>query len=123
MLVGAVIGTRLFGVLEGGGFEDPSSESARAGDALDRDFDAGEYDLVLVATAAGGDVDAPGRRRGGRGPGGEAGGPARRGAGGVVLEPRLTPTMRSEAAPRHRVGRIHDSQEAAEDDVMGPRRG
>ena len=90
MLVGAVIGTRAFGVLEGGGFEDPSSESARAGDALDRDFGTGEYDLVLVATAAAGDVDAPARGRGRRGPRGEGGGGPGSAGGGVVLEPRPT---------------------------------
>ena len=59
MVVAAVLGTRAFGVLEGGGFEDPASESERASEALGRDFQTSEPDLVLVATAAGGDVDAP----------------------------------------------------------------
>ena len=59
MVVAAVLGTRAFGVLEDGGFEDPASESARADEILGRDFESGGADLVLVATAAGGDVDAP----------------------------------------------------------------
>ena len=59
MVVAGVLGTRAFGVLEGGGFEDPASESERASEALARDFQTSEPDLVLVATAAGGDVDAP----------------------------------------------------------------
>jgi RND superfamily putative drug exporter len=59
MVVAGVLGTRAFGVLEGGGFEDPASESERASDALARDFQTSEPDLVLVATASGGDVDAP----------------------------------------------------------------
>ena len=65
MVVSVVLGTRAFGVLEGGGFEDPSSESERASEILGRDFDSGEADLVLVATAAGGDVDAPAARAAG----------------------------------------------------------
>ena len=59
MVAAAVLGTRAFGVLEGGGLEDPSSESEQASEALGRDFDSGDADLVLVATAAGGNVDAP----------------------------------------------------------------
>ncbi|MGI9053719.1 MAG: MMPL family transporter, partial [Ilumatobacteraceae bacterium] len=59
MVVAAVLGTRAFGVLEDGGFEDPASESARADEILGRDFDSGGADLVLVATAADGEVDAP----------------------------------------------------------------
>ena len=122
MLVGAVIGTRAFGVLEGGGFEDPSSESARAGDALDRDFDTGEYDLVLVATAAGGDVDAPGA---------VAAGDAL--AAKVAAVPGVQevasywslarpPTLRSDSGDRAMVlVRIDDSEEAAEDVVDGVR--
>ena len=65
MVVSVVLGTRAFGVLEGGGFEDPASESERASEILGRDFDSGEADLVLVATAAGGDVDAPAARAAG----------------------------------------------------------
>ena len=59
MVVAAVLGTRAFGVLEGGGFEDPASESEQASEALGRDFQTSEPDLVLVATAADGDVDSP----------------------------------------------------------------
>ncbi len=58
MVVAGVLGTRAFGVLEGGGFEDPASESERADEVLGRDFQTSEPDLVLVATAAGGDIDA-----------------------------------------------------------------
>ena len=122
MLVGAVIGTRAFGVLEGGGFEDPSSESARAGDALDRDFDTGEYDLVLVATAAGGDVDAPGAVAAGEALAAKVA--AVPGVQEVASYWSLArpPTLRSDSGDRAMVlVRIDDSEEAAEDIVDGVR--
>ncbi len=122
MLVGAVIGTRVFGVLEGGGFEDPSSESARAGDALDRDFDTGEYDLVLVATAAGGDVDAPGAVAAGEALAAKVA--AVPGVQEVASYWSLArpPTLRSDSGDRAMVlVRIDDSEEAAEDVVDGVR--
>jgi len=56
MVVAAVLGTRAFGVLEDGGFEDPSSESARAVDVRDA-LGAGDPGIVVLATAVGGDVD------------------------------------------------------------------
>ena len=45
--------------LKSGGFEDPDAESARAAALLEERFGAGDPDVVLVATAPGGDVDAP----------------------------------------------------------------
>ena len=45
--------------LTAGGFDDPSTESARAEDALAERFDTGVPNLVLLVTAPGGDVDAP----------------------------------------------------------------
>jgi RND superfamily putative drug exporter len=58
IVAAGVFGTRAFSVMEDGGFEDPSSESHRAGEAEGR-FGSGEPDVVVIATAAGGDVDAP----------------------------------------------------------------
>ena len=59
VVVAAVIGTGVFSRLSGGGFEDPASESARADTVLETQFDDGTANLVLVVTAAGGDVTAP----------------------------------------------------------------
>ena len=56
LVVAAVVGTGVFGQLSGGGFDDPSSESSRAGDILESDFDTGNTNLVLVVTAESGDV-------------------------------------------------------------------
>ena len=122
MLVGAVIGTRAFGVLEGGGFEDPSSESARAGDALDREFGTGEYDLVLVATAAAGDVDSPGAVAAGEALAAKVA--AVPGVQEVASYWSLErpPTLRSDSGDRAMVlVRVDDSDEAAEDIVAGVR--
>ena len=60
-----VIAAGLFGAgvadrLSLGGFGDPSSESERALEILDEEFPSSTPDLVLVVTAAGGDVDDPG---------------------------------------------------------------
>ena len=52
----AVLGVGAFGKLQGGGFEDPGSDSARATTALADRF-GGQNDLVLVVDA-GGSVDA-----------------------------------------------------------------
>ncbi|MET0145609.1 MAG: MMPL family transporter [Ilumatobacteraceae bacterium] len=60
MVVAAVLGTRAFGVLTDGGFDDPGSQSARADALLDEHFGAREPNVVLVVTATAGDVDAPG---------------------------------------------------------------
>ena len=51
----AVVGVGAFGKLQGGGFEDPGSESSRADDVLVQKF-GGQSDLVLLADA-GGPVD------------------------------------------------------------------
>ena len=45
--------------LTSGGFEDPSSESSRAEEALAEEFDTGVPNLLLLVTAPGGDVDDP----------------------------------------------------------------
>ncbi|MCA1727341.1 MAG: MMPL family transporter [Actinobacteria bacterium] len=52
-----VVGGGVFDRLQAGGFEDPNSESRRAADILDRDFEAGSPNLVLLVTARGGSVD------------------------------------------------------------------
>ncbi len=59
MVVAGVLGTRALTVLADGGFEDPGSQSARAEALLDQHFDAQEPNLVLVVTAADGDIDSP----------------------------------------------------------------
>ena len=57
-LVAAIaLGTGAFGVLKTEGFDDPSSESARAEALLEANFDGGEPNVVLVLTAEGRDVD------------------------------------------------------------------
>jgi RND superfamily putative drug exporter len=45
--------------LTSGGFDDPSSESERADDALAERFDTGVPNLLLLVTARNGDVDGP----------------------------------------------------------------
>jgi RND superfamily putative drug exporter len=45
--------------LTSGGFDDPSSESERADDALAERFDTGVPNMLLLVTARGGDVDDP----------------------------------------------------------------
>jgi RND superfamily putative drug exporter len=45
--------------LVGGGFDDAGAESSQAKARLEREFGQGEPNLVLLATADGGDVDAP----------------------------------------------------------------
>ena len=60
VLAAGTIGTTgVFGVLEGGGFDDPNSESTRAGELLDERFETGQPNLVLMVTVASGDVDDP----------------------------------------------------------------
>jgi putative drug exporter of the RND superfamily len=59
LLVSVVLGTGAFGVLKTEGFEDPSSESARAEALLERHFEGGEPNIVMVLTAQGRDVDEP----------------------------------------------------------------
>ena len=53
------LGAGAFGVLKGGGFDDPGAESSRAADALDEVFDTGEPNVVLLVRAPTGSVDDP----------------------------------------------------------------
>ncbi len=57
LIVAAVLGVGVFGVLAGGGFDDPSSESSTAQRVLDEEFGAGTSNLVLLVRATSGDVD------------------------------------------------------------------
>jgi RND superfamily putative drug exporter len=57
-VVTVIVGVGVFGALSSGGFEDPGSDSARAKQILEDEFDAGTPNLLLVVTADGGDVDA-----------------------------------------------------------------
>ena len=59
VVVAAVLGAGVFGSLQSGGFDDPAAESTRATQVLEQTFGAGDPNLVIVARAAGGDVDAP----------------------------------------------------------------
>nr|MDT0661430.1 MMPL family transporter [Micromonospora sp. DSM 115978] len=54
-----LLGGGVFNSLSTGGFDDPDSDSARATALLTEEFGAGTPNIVLVVTAAGGDVDAP----------------------------------------------------------------
>lgn len=64
-LMGAV-GAGAFGKLKGGGYDDPASQSTRAGEAIEEKF-GGETNLVLLVRAPEGRVDAPDAARSGRG--------------------------------------------------------
>jgi RND superfamily putative drug exporter len=65
-LIGAAaLGSRAFGELSSGGFDDPSSPSSRANALADQHFGAAP-NLVLVASARDGDIDAPGSLQAGR---------------------------------------------------------
>src|SRR5262249_51890657 len=55
----AVLGGRVASRLSSGGFEDPSSESSRAGDAIEQEFGKQQPDLILLVTAKEGTVDDP----------------------------------------------------------------
>ena len=57
-VVTAILGGGVFASLSSGGFDDPSSDSARASELLENEFGAGTPNLMLVVTADGGDVDA-----------------------------------------------------------------
>ena len=57
VVVAAVLGFGVFGALAGGGTSDPGSESARAMEILEDDFDAGTSNVLLLVTAQSGDVD------------------------------------------------------------------
>jgi RND superfamily putative drug exporter len=57
VVAAAVLGTRAFGVLQGGGFDDPSSESARAASLVDHRFADADPDVVLVVRGRDAGVD------------------------------------------------------------------
>lgn len=59
IIVAVVFGTGAFGVLKTEGFDDPSSESARADALLEERFEGGEPNIVLVLTAETRDIDEP----------------------------------------------------------------
>ncbi len=59
LVVAIVLGSGVFAELTNGGFDDPSSESTRAIERLDEEFDTGSSDVVAIVTAVDGDVDAP----------------------------------------------------------------
>ncbi len=60
LVLTATLGVGVFGVLAGGGFDDPSSESSTAQRVLEEEFGAGTSNLVLLVTAISGDIDDPG---------------------------------------------------------------
>ena len=60
LVVAIVLGSGVFAELTNGGFDDPNSESTRAIETLDDEFDTGSADLIAIVTATGGDVDAEG---------------------------------------------------------------
>jgi RND superfamily putative drug exporter len=59
VVAAAVFGTRAFGVLQGGGFDDPSSESARAASLVGHRFADTDPDVVLVVRGRHAGVDDP----------------------------------------------------------------
>jgi RND superfamily putative drug exporter len=59
LVAAIVLGSGVFAGLTNGGFDDPDSESTRAIDTLDEEFDTGSADLVVIVTATSGNVDAP----------------------------------------------------------------
>jgi RND superfamily putative drug exporter len=58
LVVAVVLGSSVFAELTNGGFDDPASESTRAIEMLDEEFDTGSAELIAIVTATGGDVDA-----------------------------------------------------------------
>lgn len=63
-LMGA-LGSGAFGKLLGGGYDDPASQSTRAGEVIDEKF-GGETNLVLLVRASEGRVDGPAAGQSGR---------------------------------------------------------
>jgi RND superfamily putative drug exporter len=58
VVAGAIGGGGVFGILKGGGFQDPAAESTRAAEFLDEQLGAGDPNLVLVVTVPGSVDDA-----------------------------------------------------------------
>ena len=65
LLVALVVGSRAFGELQSGGFDDSASESSRANALSDQHFGA-QPNLIVVATAEHGTIDAASARQAGR---------------------------------------------------------
>ncbi|HEX6238518.1 MAG TPA: MMPL family transporter [Acidimicrobiales bacterium] len=65
VLASTGIGAGAFGVLRGGGFDDPDAESSRAADVLDDVFDTDDPDVVLLVRTTTGTVDDPAASRAG----------------------------------------------------------
>ncbi|MFC8128389.1 MMPL family transporter [Streptomyces sp. NPDC057302] len=63
-LMGA-LGAGAFGKLLGGGYDDPASQSTRAGEVIDEKF-GGETNLVLLVRASDGRIDDPAARQSGK---------------------------------------------------------
>ncbi|MFI6585209.1 MMPL family transporter [Embleya sp. NPDC050493] len=63
-LMGAA-GAGAFGKLMGGGYDDPASQSSRAGDVIEKKF-GGETNLILLVRASQGGVDDPAAKQSGR---------------------------------------------------------
>jgi putative drug exporter of the RND superfamily len=59
LVAAAVVGGGVASRLSSGGFDDPSSESSRAGDAIEREFGEQQPDLILLVTAKRGTIDDP----------------------------------------------------------------
>ncbi|MEV7341943.1 MMPL family transporter [Streptomyces sp. NPDC093544] len=59
-----VLGAGAFGKLLGGGYDDPASQSTRAGEVIDDKF-GGETNLILLVRSSEGLIDAPAARRSG----------------------------------------------------------
>ncbi|MFW2382864.1 MAG: MMPL family transporter, partial [Acidimicrobiales bacterium] len=58
LLVAGVLGSGAFGVLRGGGFNDPDSESTKAREILAQEFAQVSADVVAVLTPTAGSVDS-----------------------------------------------------------------
>ncbi|MEW1690645.1 MMPL family transporter [Streptomyces sp. NPDC091265] len=63
-LMGA-LGAGAFGKLLGGGYDDPASQSSRAGEVIDEKF-GGETNLILLVRAGQGSIDDPAAEKSGR---------------------------------------------------------
>lgn len=59
------VGFGAFGKLQGGGFNDPDSPSARAADVIEKEF-GGDSNLVLLVRADSGSLDGAGAKKAGR---------------------------------------------------------
>ena len=65
LIAAVAIGSRAFGELSSGGFDNPASESSRANSLADEHFGT-QPNLILVATADSGTIDAPAATAAGR---------------------------------------------------------